>query len=91
MKSLRVFGFMSFLRVIRVWTLAGDVIYTLSDHNLDAKSGPSQKAFVYCLSVLPSQVIVSGGEDYSVSIWRGELYLFILYPSVEGLTAIVRW
>jgi phospholipase A-2-activating protein len=51
--------------VIRVWTLGGDVVYTLS----------AGKAFIYSLSVLPSGNIVSCGEDYAVSVWRGEHFL----------------
>lgn len=48
---------------IRVWTLGGDLIYSLSGHT----------SFVYSLSVLPSGGIVSGGEDRSVRIWQGVL------------------
>jgi phospholipase A-2-activating protein len=44
-----------------VWTLQGDVVYTLSGHT----------SFVYSLSVLPNGGIVSGGEDRSVRVWRG--------------------
>ena len=47
-----------------MWTLTGDVVYTLSAH----------KSFIYSLSILPSGDIVSGGEDYAVSVWRGEPY-----------------
>lgn len=52
-----------------MWTLGGDIIYTLSGHT----------SFVYSLSVLPSGNIISGGEDRSVRVWRGELdSLFLL-------------
>lgn len=47
---------------IRIWTLEGDVVYTLSGHT----------SFVYSLSVLANGDIVSGGEDRTVRIWRGE-------------------
>lgn len=46
---------------IRVWTLEGDTVYTLSGHT----------SFVYSLSVLPNGDLVSGGEDRTVRIWRG--------------------
>lgn len=46
---------------IKVWTMEGDVVYTLSGHT----------SFVYSLSVLPNGEIVSGGEDRSVRVWRG--------------------
>jgi hypothetical protein len=71
-----------FLSMIRVWTLEGDVVYTLSDHKLNQSSEPSQKAFIYSLSVLPSGVIASAGEDYAVSVWRGEFYIPLLSSCV---------
>ena len=46
---------------IRVWTLGGDTVYTLSGHT----------SFVYCLSVLPDGDIVSAGEDRTVRVWQG--------------------
>ena len=46
---------------IKVWTMQGEVVYTLSGHT----------SFVYSLSVLPSGEMVSGGEDRSVRVWRG--------------------
>ena len=46
---------------IRVWTLEGDTVFTLSGHT----------SFVYSLSVLPNGDIVSGGEDRTVRVWRG--------------------
>jgi WD40 repeat protein len=51
---------------IRVWTLAGDIVYTLSGHT----------SFVYSLSVLPNGDIVSGGEDRTVRIWQGMSFPF---------------
>lgn len=47
---------------IRIWTMEGDVVYTLSGHT----------SFVYSLAVLANGDIVSGGEDRTVRIWRGE-------------------
>ena len=47
---------------IRIWTMEGDCVYTLSGHT----------SFVYSLSVLPNGDIVSGGEDRTVRIWRGK-------------------
>ena len=52
---------------IRVWTMGGDVVYTLSGHT----------SFVYSLSVLPNGDVVSAGEDRSVRVWRGALLCFI--------------
>lgn len=46
---------------IRVWTLNGDVLYTLSGHT----------SFAYSVAVLPSGDLVSAGEDRSVRVWRG--------------------
>lgn len=46
---------------IRVWTLGGDLVYTLSGHT----------SFVYSLSVLSSGDIVSAGEDRTVRVWKG--------------------
>lgn len=50
---------------IRVWTLEGDAVYTLSGHT----------SFVYSLAVLPNGDIVSGGEDRTVRVWRGAFLL----------------
>lgn len=47
---------------IRIWTMEGDTVYTLSGHT----------SFVYSLSVLPNGDIISGGEDRTVRIWRGK-------------------
>ena len=46
---------------IRVWTLGGDLVYTLSGHT----------SFVYSLSVLSSGDIISAGEDRTVRVWKG--------------------
>lgn len=50
---------------VRIWTLGGDVVYTLSGHT----------SFVYSLSVLPNGDIVSAGEDRSVRVWKGAFYI----------------
>ena len=42
--------------------MEGDCVYTLSGHT----------SFVYSLTVLPNGDIVSGGEDRTVRIWRGQ-------------------
>jgi WD40 repeat protein len=54
--------FINYDSEIRVWTIEGDPVYTLSGHT----------SFVYSLGVLPNGDIVSGGEDRSVRIWRGD-------------------
>lgn len=54
-------GWLIGISEIKVWTMQGDVVYTLSGHT----------SFVYSLSVLPNGGIVSGGEDRSVRVWRG--------------------
>ena len=45
--------------------MEGDCVYTLSGHT----------SFVYSLSVLPNGDIISGGEDRTVRVWRGETSL----------------
>ena len=47
---------------IRIWTMEGDCVYTLSGHT----------SFVYSISVLPNGDIISGGEDRTVRVWRGQ-------------------
>ncbi|KAF9032122.1 PFU-domain-containing protein [Hymenopellis radicata] len=62
---------------IRVWTLGGDVVYTLSGHT----------SFVYSLSVLPNGDIVSAGEDRSVRVWKdGECSQVITHPAISVWT-----
>lgn len=46
---------------IRIWTLEGDSLFTLSGHT----------SFVYSVTLLPDGKIASGGEDRTVRIWRG--------------------
>lgn len=53
---------------IRVWTLGGDHVYSLSGHT----------SFVYSLSVLPNGDIVSSGEDRTVRVWKGKRITTIL-------------
>jgi phospholipase A-2-activating protein len=50
--------------------MEGDHVYSLSGHT----------SFVYTLAVLPNGDIISGGEDRTVRIWRGE-YIFDLQVS----------
>lgn len=45
--------------------MEGDLVHTLSGHT----------SFVYSISVLENGDIVSGGEDRTVRIWRGEWHL----------------
>ncbi|KAI9571401.1 WD40-repeat-containing domain protein [Boletus coccyginus] len=59
---------------VRVWTIGGDLIYTLSGHT----------SFVYSLSVLPNGDLVSAGEDRSVRVWRdGECAQVIIHPAIS--------
>lgn len=50
---------------IRVWTLGGDLVYSMTGHT----------SFVYSLSVLPNGDVVSAGEDRSVRIWQGKKFM----------------
>jgi hypothetical protein len=76
-----IFLFAEFFRsTVRVWTLAGDIVYTLT----------ASTAFIFCLAVLPSGDIVTGGEDRAVSVWRGVFYFFMLPLVFRGLTTIAR-
>ena len=59
---------------IKVWTMDGDVVYTLSGHT----------SFVYSLSVLPNGQVVSGGEDRSVRVWRGMVADLILITAAHN-------
>jgi WD40 repeat protein len=52
---------------IHVWTLEGDLVYSLSGHT----------SFIYGLSVLPNGDIVSCGEDRTVRVWRGASFSFV--------------
>ncbi|KAF9059086.1 WD40-repeat-containing domain protein [Rhodocollybia butyracea] len=62
---------------IRVWTIGGDLIYSLSGHT----------SFVYSLSVLPSGGIVSGGEDRAVRVWKdGECAQVLVHPAISVWT-----
>ena len=44
--------------------MEGDLVYTLSGHT----------SFVYSVSVLLNGDIISGGEDRTVRVWRGECH-----------------
>ncbi len=62
LETHHIFIFDLNLSEIRVWTMGGDLVYTLSGHT----------SFVYSLSVLFNGDIVSGGEDRTVRVWRGQ-------------------
>ncbi|EIN07144.1 phospholipase A-2-activating protein [Punctularia strigosozonata HHB-11173 SS5] len=65
---------------IHVWTLEGDIVYSLSGHT----------SFVYSLALLPNGDIVSGGEDRSVRVWRdGECAQTIVHPAISVWTVSV--
>lgn len=55
---------------IHVWTLEGDLVYSLSGHT----------SFIYGLSILPNGDIVSCGEDRSVRVWRGASVFCQAFP-----------
>jgi hypothetical protein len=60
---------------IRLWSLAGDAIFTLPGHD----------AFIYSLATLPDGSLVSCGEDRSVRVWSGkdgECEQVIVLPAV---------
>lgn len=62
---------------IRVWTLHGDLVYTLVGHT----------SFVYSLSILPSGDLISSGEDRTVRIWKdGECSQTIVHPAISVWT-----
>ncbi|KAH9854795.1 WD-40 repeat-containing protein [Lenzites betulinus] len=62
---------------IRIWTMEGDCVYTLSGHT----------SFVYSISVLPNGDIVSGGEDRTVRIWRdSECAQTLVHPAISVWT-----
>jgi len=62
---------------IRVWTLQGDLMYTLVGHT----------SFVYSLAVLPNGDLVSSGEDRSVRVWKdGECAQTIVHPAISVWT-----
>ena len=62
---------------IRVWTLDGDIVYTLPGHT----------SFVYSLALLPSGDIVSGGEDRTARVWKdGECAQTIVHPAISVWT-----
>ncbi|KAG8835227.1 hypothetical protein FRC17_004789 [Serendipita sp. 399] len=62
---------------IRVWTLRGDLVYTLVGHT----------SFVYSLSILPTGELVSSGEDRSVRVWKdGECSQTIVHPAISVWT-----
>ncbi|EKM82501.1 hypothetical protein AGABI1DRAFT_34287 [Agaricus bisporus var. burnettii JB137-S8] len=66
--------FLSPCSEIRVWTLEGDSVYSMSGHT----------SFVYSLSLLPNGDIVSAGEDRSVRIWEGdECAQVIIHPAIS--------
>ncbi|KAJ3028528.1 hypothetical protein HDV00_010188 [Rhizophlyctis rosea] len=46
---------------IRLWSFNGDVLQELSGHT----------SFIYTLIALPTGELVSGGEDRTVRVWRG--------------------
>jgi len=62
---------------IRVWTLQGDLVYTLVGHT----------SFVYSLAILPSGDLISSGEDRTVRIWKdGECSQTVVHPAISVWT-----
>lgn len=54
---------------VRVWTLEGDLVYTLSGHT----------SFVYSIALLPNGDLASSGEDRTLRIWKGVSSIAYLY------------
>lgn len=50
---------------IIIWTIEGDLVHTLSGHT----------SFVYAITVLPNGDLVSAGEDRTVRVWHGEIFI----------------
>jgi phospholipase A-2-activating protein len=68
------FSKLTILSEIRIWTMGGEVLHTLSGHT----------SFVYSLSVLPSGDLVSGGEDRSVRVWKDGLCIqAVMHPAIS--------
>ncbi|KAI0683709.1 phospholipase A-2-activating protein [Cytidiella melzeri] len=62
---------------VRVWTLGGDLIYSLAGHT----------SFVYSITVLSNGDIASSGEDRTLRIWRdGECSQTIVHPAISVWT-----
>jgi len=70
---------LGFQSEIHVWTMGGDIVYTLSGHT----------SFVYSLSVLPNGDIVSSGEDRTVRIWKG--MRLIRSTTFYLINTLLRW
>lgn len=60
--------------IIRLWTLAGDLVGELAGH----------ESFIYSLAVLPTGEIVSSGEDRTIRVWReGQCVQVITVPAIS--------
>lgn len=63
-------------RTIRFWTLEGEAVTVLHGHD----------SFIYSLCAIPDSAgggLISGGEDRTMRVWRGELSIILFLVEYE--------